>query len=73
MRKHADEVVGALRGIEEISSSVKDAMGEMELGTQEINGAMMQVTDLQAKSGESVERLYREVSAFRTADEAPPA
>ncbi len=66
MRVHTSHVLEGLGKIEGISTMVKDGIGEMEVGAGEVNFAMAHVNELQAKSGESVEEVLREVSSFRT-------
>lgn len=70
MRTHTEHVLEGMRRIEEISGMVSNGMGEIEIGTREINSAMTHVTDLQARSGESVELVLEEVSSFKTQEEA---
>jgi methyl-accepting chemotaxis protein len=69
MRERTDHVMEGMRKIEEVSVMLKNGMGEIEVGTKEINAAMTNVNDLQAKSGEAVENVLREVSNFKTAEE----
>jgi methyl-accepting chemotaxis protein len=66
VHSNAESVLEGIRGIEEIGTIVKNGMIEIEAGTKDINSAMVHVSDLQAKSGDSIEKLNMEVSHFKT-------
>lgn len=69
MRARTDHVLDGMKKIEEVSVMLKNGIGEIEVGTKEINAAMTNVNELQIKSGESVEKVLAEVSNFKTAEE----
>jgi hypothetical protein len=69
MWERTDHVLDGMKKIEEVSVMLKNGIGEIEVGTKEINAAMTNVNELQVKSGESVEKVLREVSNFKTAEE----
>ncbi len=66
MRGHAEQVLEGLDKVEEVASVVKDGMAEIEIGTKDINSAMAHVTELQVRSGDSIERVLVGVSGFKT-------
>lgn len=66
MRKHTGHAVEGMKRIEEVSLVIKDGMAEIEDATKDINSAMAHVNNLQLESGESVEKVLREVSGFKT-------
>jgi hypothetical protein len=69
IRSNTEAVVRGMKNIEEIGTVVKNGMAEIESGTRDINAAMVHVSELQVKSGESVEKLNNEISYFKTRDQ----
>ena len=65
IKTRAGEVSKGMQGLENAAGMVKDGMGEIEVGTKEIDKAMVHVNELQVRSGESVEKLVEEVSVFK--------
>ncbi len=66
IHSNTDAVLQGIRRIEEIGSVVKNGMAELELGTKDINAAMVHVSELQVESGESMKKLNEGVSRFKT-------
>jgi len=66
MSGNTEAVLRGIRSIEEISEVVKNGIAEIEIGTNDMNAAMIHVSDLQVRSGESIEKLREEVSVFKT-------
>jgi methyl-accepting chemotaxis protein len=70
MRSRTEEVLQGLKKIEEIGSVVRNGMTEIESATRDINTAMIHVSELQVRSGESIEKLNTEVAVFKTKETA---
>lgn len=68
MKKHASEVSSGMGNLDNAAEMVRNGMTEIEIGTKDINAAMVHVSELQLQSAEAIGKLAEEVSIFKTAD-----
>lgn len=68
MKDRTAQVSAGMKELEDNSAGVMDGIAEMEGGTREINAAMVHVSELQVRSGESQERLLEKISVFKVGE-----
>jgi len=65
MQSRTDEVNSAMNNIEQLGGQVRNGILEIDQGAQDVNSAMVHVTELNIKSAESISKLEEEVDRFK--------
>ena len=66
MQSSTEKASEAMKNVKDISSSVSNAMSEMQTGAEEIIRVMETMTVISDELGESTDNLNKEIGRFKT-------